>query len=728
MLFCLSSIALAQEHANSSVGSLPAMPPQSMTMLTRPAAPSFGPEGLIKLDAVVEDQAGKPVSGLAAKDFTLLENGQANRVVSFQAFDGTSATRETPVEVIVVLDELDLPVSLVSYERNSVEAFLRQNGGHLAQPVSIFSLIETGLWLRSKPSNDGNALADRLAHNREVELVRTNRGSQLGRAPASLGAKDLSAMAALKALGQIAAAERQKPGRKLLLWVGPGWGVGSGAYAEGVSSKENTFYTIRWFSTLLREARVSLYSFSAGETDPRSHLYLAYLRGVQSPHDASFMNLYRKVLAVQSGGRVFDPINDLASQIESCVRGAEVFYTLSFDPLPASHPNEYHDLKVEVDKPGLTARTSTGYYDEPYYIDEQGTPVKRLTVEQLEQILQAAHDESDGALARRLSGLALTERLSEAQPAAWTSPLRGAKTRQALVALADASVFLNPPAGESLGDPPPDAAAQQSMISSAADYLKNEIPRLPNFVALRTTLRYQETAALDEGNTVVQYEPLHLAENFKETVLYRNGAEVADPGGQKRKKRSAKDPYLITYGTFGPALNFIRDIVAVPTNLSWSRWERGSSGPVAIFQYTVPAQRSLYQLWGCCLPDGDGTMSFDRRSGYQGEVAIDPESGAILRFVSEAQLGEFPIANRSDFMVEYGPVEIGGKTYICPVRSVSIVRMRSIVSLAAWDESFRTYGPLVTMLNDIHYTNYHIFRGESRLITDINSVTGQSPR
>lgn len=41
---------------------------------------------------------------------------------------------------------------------------------------------------------------------------------------------------------------------------------------------------------------------------------------------------------------------------------------------------------------------------------------------------------------------------------------------------------------------------------------------------------------------------------------------------------------------------------------------------------------------------------------------------------------------RSDIMIEYGSVEIGGNTYICPVRSVSILRARSVIVLTEWDE------------------------------------------
>jgi hypothetical protein len=54
-------------------------------------------------------------------------------------------------------------------------------------------------------------------------------------------------------------------------------------------------------------------------------------------------------------------------------------------------------------------------------------------------------------------------------------------------------------------------------------------------------------------------------------------------------------------------------------------------------------------------------------------------------------------------MIEYGPVEIGGKKYDCPLRSVVIMRAR-------------IYAPYETLLNDIVYTDYHKFGSEARML------------
>ena len=173
-------------------------------------------------------------------------------------------------------------------------------------------------------------------------------------------------------------------------------------------------------------------------------------------------------------------------------------------------------------------------------------------------------------------------------------------------------------------------------------------------------------------------------------------------------------------------LDFVRDAISAPGALTWSRWEQSPSGPRAVFRYVVPAKKSLFRVRGCCLPDSFGTSGFDSQAGYHGEMAIDPASGAILRLQGTADLKAFPPVALSDIMITYGPVEIGGKTYICPLRSVSIMRSRSVTVLMDGDQGFRTYGPYETMVNDISYGDYHMSRGEGHMLPGFNPDVGKS--
>jgi len=173
--------------------------------------------------------------------------------------------------------------------------------------------------------------------------------------------------------GRIVHALSEHPGRKLLIWVGPGWPVLASPNAEIYwKEQQQLFRSIVGFTTQLRQGQITLYSVSQGMTDMNTYVYQGYLKGVKKAQNATMANLDLKVLSEQSGGLVIPPSNDIAPEIARCVEDASAYYTISFAPPRADGANEYHQLKVQVDKHGLTARTDTGYYDQPV------TPVGRV--------------------------------------------------------------------------------------------------------------------------------------------------------------------------------------------------------------------------------------------------------------------------------------------------------------------------------------------------------------
>jgi VWFA-related protein len=117
-------------------------------------------------------------------------------------------------------------------------------------------------------------------------------------------------------------------------------------------------------SRKLREARITLYSLYT-IVGLNGIAYEAYLKPVKEAQKADGPNLGLQVLVTQTGGRVLDPSNDLAGQIDNCIADIGAYYTLTFAPPAAAQADEYHDLKVQASQPGLTARTNSGYYNQP---------------------------------------------------------------------------------------------------------------------------------------------------------------------------------------------------------------------------------------------------------------------------------------------------------------------------------------------------------------------------
>jgi VWFA-related protein len=368
----------------------------------------------------------------------------------------------------------------------------------------------------------------------------------------------------------------------------------------------------------------------------------------------------------------------------------------------------------------------------------------RVTVDQLSRIVASSHGKPDAKVADRLFQIELSERLSAEKLATLEATLPGPKSRRALVALADLSTFLDPPLAEIPTEPIPTLEQQRDMTARAADYAKMSLGRLPNLFARRDTIRFEDTPAtvLPGGvsapsGTFVQPEPMHPVSRSSARVLFRDGQEMVEEAGGEQTAAMQETSGLTTFGEFGSILSTIFSDLS-HGNLAWSHWERGSKKPVAVFGFRVPRGASHYQIKFCCV---FGRL-FQQFPGYHGNITIDPTDGTILRLtLITDETRSDPIA-KAELMVEYGSTVLGGKTYFCPVRSISVslapVKATQQTSLPGFAPSVGGGGqigvdslrasdsPMRTMLNEVVFDQYHLFQSEARLVTDV-SAEGYAP-
>jgi VWFA-related protein len=180
----------------------------------------------------------------------------------------------------------------------------------------------------------------------------------------------------LKAMGQIVGYSATLPGRKLILWVSPGWPMYSGPGLYMTSGEENSIFSnVVQFSTEMLDHHIALYNINpagVGGSVEAEGYYQSFLGGLTKPSDAQFGNLSLPVLAVNSGGVVIESSSDVADNLENCLKDARSWYEISFAPLPSEHANQYHRIAVKVDRAGVTARTSDEFYANPH-----ATPLAR---------------------------------------------------------------------------------------------------------------------------------------------------------------------------------------------------------------------------------------------------------------------------------------------------------------------------------------------------------------
>ncbi len=320
----------------------------------QPALPS--PSDSIKLTVVVNSKSGQPVSNLSQQDFTILDNKTPRPITSFRVM----TPAQEPVEVILFIDAVNTPYQMVAYMRQYVGKFLQANEGKLAYPTAIAILTDQGVQIDSGFSTDGNALNDSLAHH-TIGLRTITSSSQWG------GLERLQIC--LNAFHQLLTAVSTLPGRKIVLWISPGWPLISGPEIFFTAKQmQGMFSSVVSFSTQMRQDNVTLYNINpvgTGQSLETADYYQAFLKGVAKTNDVRFGNLGVQVLAVQSGGLAIESDNDVTGNIQKCLTDVQSWYEITFDPLPADKPNESHQIQIKLDKPGLVARTRTGYYANP---------------------------------------------------------------------------------------------------------------------------------------------------------------------------------------------------------------------------------------------------------------------------------------------------------------------------------------------------------------------------
>ncbi|MGO9316936.1 MAG: hypothetical protein ACLPXT_01960 [Terracidiphilus sp.] len=356
--------------------------------------------------------------------------------------------------------------------------------------------------------------------------------------------------------------------------------------------------------------------------------------------------------------------------------------------------------------------------------------VRQVTIAQLHEILaaQQAENKNDGDRAQQLISLELTEQLTQPTLDSITTEFKpGSKTVLSLKLLADSSAFLEPPAGEILAKAPPDIATQRTMLKSAINFIGVTLHHMPDFLATRLTDSYDNTPLSVTHSGWAPHTDLHSAGTFSHHITYRNGEEVLDRQQDSSGAKPKNEPSpmgLTSFGEFGPALRFIISDASKGI-LKWSHWEQSAAGPVAVYHYEVPAAASHYSVDYCnvkgsqlvnvgpgTIPSGVDEDCYHGTPSYHGNLYLDPATGVVLRVTIESDLKPSDPITRAAISVQYGPVEIGDNSYICPVHSIAISLTKSH---GKGDMSDRE----ILRINEVSFTDYHRFGSTSRIITDV---------
>jgi hypothetical protein len=346
---------------------------------------------------------------------------------------------------------------------------------------------------------------------------------------------------------------------------------------------------------------------------------------------------------------------------------------------------------------------------------------KKITVGQLEDLLHSLQQakKTDVEVATALKQIELTEELTRKTMNSLVDYVPGPLSTEQIYVLEAESAMLAPPAADLPTTPAPDAAAQKAILDKAADYVTKTYGQLPHLTVTKTTLRFQdhvEALAGDSGivgnakeavTTFGLSNPasyVHYINSTETQIESEHGAEK--PPSEKDKTRWGMNR-MITLREPDPSLSVIFQDAQAAGNVRWLRWELVNGGQAAVYSFAVPKKKSPLALNVCCFPNvsqigvarfynsmdasmiagqeaaggGGGGVTgnvqttadwynYKASVPYHGEFFIDPDTGIVVRMITEAEIKPSEVVHQVDTRIDYAPVSIGDKSIVLPVRTI----------------------------------------------------------
>ncbi|MBI3668237.1 MAG: VWA domain-containing protein [Acidobacteria bacterium] len=364
---------------------------------------------LVQVNVVVQDKKGEPVSDLTKDDFAVLDQGQSQQLSLFAVESNQilpAAPRAgknvytnrleqrgaTPTSVTVVLiDTLNTRLEQMANVRPRLVEFLGQ-----LQPQDRVALYALGhhLHILHEFTNDATALLRALGRYQAGPPFEHSASQPPDFDPTGLDTLDATlaevnkrqgdfymvnrVLHTTEALEAIANHLALVPGRKNLVWLSAGFpfSLNLDRLTLHESSERRSFdEEIQRAVRALNKANLAVYPVDArGLLAPASvqtEFHAAQQEGSTAARlpepmlsltsDVAKLETM-DVFAERTGGRVFHNANDIRGSIRRAIDDSRLTYVLGFYPSHEKWDGKFHEIKVQVKRPGLRVRHRKGYF------------------------------------------------------------------------------------------------------------------------------------------------------------------------------------------------------------------------------------------------------------------------------------------------------------------------------------------------------------------------------
>jgi hypothetical protein len=345
---------------------------------------------------------------------------------------------------------------------------------------------------------------------------------------------------------------------------------------------------------------------------------------------------------------------------------------------------------------------------------------KTITVVQLAEMMHQMQTEkkTDAEIASALKQVELSEELTLGTMNALIKSAPGPMVTEQIYVLEAKAATLPAPALDQPSTPAPDAALQTEILARVARYASTSYAQLPRLTATKITARFQDnveavptTSGMSFSAKGVSVGSLLVTANRFVHFIRSSASRVVSQGGAEiLPKTKDKTPWgangLIALEGQPPVLSNVLKEAQESGQLTFLRWETVAGKTTAVFRYAVDRKQTHYAVNYCCFPDVEqiGTARFGNAgqtmtaagSGvnaggnvqtlanwkpwkdtvpYHGELFVDPETGIVLRLILEADFKTSDVVHQEDNRIDYGPVTVGGKPLVVPLRSIVVTEI-----------------------------------------------------
>lgn len=362
---------------------------------------------LIQLNVVAQDHKGNPVTDLTKDDFIVKDAGREQKISVF-AMERSDAGLTTPVGGRVIAGQKLSPGTFTN----------RVEGKAGAVTVVLFDMLNTKMpdyirakaqlakYIKQMSADDQVAIYVlgrdlKLVHDfsRSPEaLIKAVSGDKINSvntvaedadpADSDTGNDDLDAaidranqmlsdylnkmraQTTLEALQLIAQHVSHIPGRKNLVWISGGFPFSMNQDEMNIDNPRDSRdfnQETQKMARFMNDANMAIYAIDARglfQTAVPDASVRGNAKKMAQPAQPKVDHQYETfdIVAERTGGKAFHNTNDITGAIKRAVEDAKVTYTIGFYPADARWDGQFHQLKVECKRHGVSIRYRPGYF------------------------------------------------------------------------------------------------------------------------------------------------------------------------------------------------------------------------------------------------------------------------------------------------------------------------------------------------------------------------------